>query len=394
MAAIYKILPDIQRANARVMLMNDSFLLVQNAPELFDDKCGGVYGLVWTDTDSDPTRHIQSYIWSLSACEVDSFIGFYEQLKAVFITSMNSYNNLKLILVGQGVLFPLFTSMQVLTRIQTRHKRYELIHWKYSTLNVRMLHTISVHHSCHHTMLLWNNQKVLIPHGYPAIKLKKFFVTNDSWLSEDESSRTRLPPSFSAIIYKKMNHDFNHLSKDDLKNHFAEWGKTEGRIYSAKPLVIKDWIKDELMKMGDVGESAMLIFEDYLATLNSVICTIRENDKLVWESSLVYVIPFNPYLPWGVIRASDMFFCITWPLGVHFTSSKAYQWLPMVLWMCYESFRKKHKCYYHCSALLVARSVCQNGVIWGFLHCSNYTGIILMLQSIYHGQWYFGCVIV
>ena len=78
-----------------------------------------------------------------------------------------------------------------------------------------------------------------------------------------------------------MNHDFNHLSKDDLKNHFAEWGKTEGRIYSAKPLVIKDWIKDELMKMGDVGESAMLIFEDYLATLNSVICTIRENDKLV-----------------------------------------------------------------------------------------------------------------
>lgn len=245
MAAIYKILPDIQRTNARVMLMNDSFLLVRNVPELFDDKCGGVCGLVWTDTDSDPTRHIQSYIRSLSACEVDRFIEFYEQTKS----SVHNVNEL----------------------IQ----QFEInLGWARGTVSAVYKYA-GAHPDTDKA------QKVLIPHGYPAIKLKKFFVTNDSWLSEDESSRTRLPPSFSAIIYKKMNHDFNHLSKDDLKNHFAEWGKTEGRIYSAKPLVIKDWIKDELMKMGDVGESAMLIFEDYLATLNSVICTIRENDKLV-----------------------------------------------------------------------------------------------------------------
>ena len=60
-------------------------------------------------------------------------------------------------------------------------------------------------------------QKVLLPLGYPAIKLKKFFVTDDPWLYMNETSRPELPPSFSAITYKKMNHDLNHLSGSDLE---------------------------------------------------------------------------------------------------------------------------------------------------------------------------------
>ena len=109
--------------------------------------------------------------------------------------------------------------------------------------------------------------KALIPQGYPAIKLKKFFVTDDPWLSEPESSRAKLPPSFSATIYKRMNHDLNYLSDEDAKKHFAEDGKNEDRIYSSLPLVIKSWLREELVKMGG-EETTIAILEAYLDALN------------------------------------------------------------------------------------------------------------------------------
>ena len=144
---------------------------------------------------------------------------------------------------------------------------------------------------CHHViailtftllLLAFCFYQVLIPKGYPAIKLKKFFVTDDPWLSEPESSRSRLPPSFSASIYKRMNHDLNHLSDQDLEKHFAEDGKNEDRIYSSLPLVIKSWLREELVKMeGDGedhdggGESTIAILEAYLEALNRGIVNAR-----------------------------------------------------------------------------------------------------------------------
>ena len=72
-----------------------------------------------------------------------------------------------------------------------------------------------------------------------------------------------------------MNHDLNHLSDERLKKHFAENGKNEDRIYSSLPLVIKSWLREELIKMesdGDDhdggGESTIDILEAYLAALN------------------------------------------------------------------------------------------------------------------------------
>jgi hypothetical protein len=109
--------------------------------------------------------------------------------------------------------------------------------------------------------------KVLVPKGYPAIKLKKFFVTDDPWLSESDTTRSKLPPSFSASIYKRMNHDLNYLSDEDAEKHFAEDGKNEDRIYSTLPLVIKGWLGEELMKMGG-EESTIAILEAYLTALN------------------------------------------------------------------------------------------------------------------------------
>lgn len=105
--------------------------------------------------------------------------------------------------------------------------------------------------------------------------MKKFFVTNDPWLLEDDTTRSPLPPSFSSAIYKAMNHDLNHLSDDDLEKHFVEWGKNEDRIYSTLPLVIKDWLRKELMKEEQNNsaqkDSTIEILEDYLAALNKAI---------------------------------------------------------------------------------------------------------------------------
>lgn len=84
MTALYRLLPELERTNARVMLLNDSFLLTRPVPALWDDACGGVCGLVWTADPSDKTRHIQSYLRSLSMCEVFRYIRFYEENKLTF----------------------------------------------------------------------------------------------------------------------------------------------------------------------------------------------------------------------------------------------------------------------------------------------------------------------
>jgi len=245
MAALYKILPDIERTNARVMLMNDSFLLHRNVPELLDDKCGGVCGLAWTAPPNDPERHIQSYLRSVSACEAHNYMAFYEKSRG----SVHNVNEL----------IQLFEMNLDWTSSTTGSVSAE---YEYA----------GAHPDADEA------QRALISRGYPAIKLKKFFETSDPWLSQDDGARPRLPPSFSAVAYRKMNHDLNHLSEDDLENHFVEWGKDEGRIYSAtRKLVVKRWMEEELRKMGEACESTMGILEDYLDALNGSIAAIARS---------------------------------------------------------------------------------------------------------------------
>ena len=117
-------------------------------------------------------------------------------------------------------------------------------------------------------------QKLLLPRAYPAIKLKKFFVTDDPWLSENESTRSRLPPAFSVGIYRKMNHDLTFLNKTGLEDHFATLGKNEDRIYSSRPLVVKGWITEELHKLDD-GQSTIHILQDYLSALNAHVAELN-----------------------------------------------------------------------------------------------------------------------
>ena len=80
--AIEKLLPEIQSTNARVMLINDSFVLTRNVPELWPDDCGDVCGLVWTAPEDDESRHIQSYIRTLSSCAVERYRNFYYEKKS------------------------------------------------------------------------------------------------------------------------------------------------------------------------------------------------------------------------------------------------------------------------------------------------------------------------
>jgi len=80
--AIERLLPEIQSTNARVMLINDSFVLTRNVPELWPDDCGDVCGLVWTASKDDESRHIQSYIRTLSSCAVERYRNFYYQKKS------------------------------------------------------------------------------------------------------------------------------------------------------------------------------------------------------------------------------------------------------------------------------------------------------------------------
>ena len=93
--------------------------------------------------------------------------------------------------------------------------------------------------------------------------------------------------------YKRMNHDLNHLSDSDLEKHFRENGKDEDRIYSSTlPLVIKDWLREELVSMdnnggmeGGEGQSTLAILEDYLAALNRDIVS-RSSDVAVDEKKI------------------------------------------------------------------------------------------------------------
>jgi hypothetical protein len=80
--AIEQFLPEIQSTNARVMLINDSFVLTRNVPELWSDDCGDVCGLVWTASKDDASRHIQSYIRTLSSCAMERYRNFYYQKKS------------------------------------------------------------------------------------------------------------------------------------------------------------------------------------------------------------------------------------------------------------------------------------------------------------------------
>jgi len=118
-------------------------------------------------------------------------------------------------------------------------------------------------------------QRALLSQGYPAIKLKKFFVTDDPWLSEDAARRPRLPPSFSAEVYRSMNHDLAHLGVRELEDHFATFGKHEARVYSSRPLLIKEWLKQYLLQEKE-GVRVLRILEDYLGALNDA---IREMPK-------------------------------------------------------------------------------------------------------------------
>jgi len=233
--AIERLLPEIQSTNARVMLINDSFVLTRNVPELWHDDCGDVCGLVWTASEADESRHIQSYIRTLSSCAAERYRNFYYQKKSdirnVHELIVEFELNLSWVGGGRG------GGVSAIYEYAGAHPDDEAA------------------------------QKVLIPQGYPAIKLKKFFVTDDPWLSEPETTRSKLPPSFSATIYKRMNHDLNYLSDEDAKKHFAVDGKNEDRIYSSLPLVIKSWLREELIKMGG-EETTIAILEAYLAALN------------------------------------------------------------------------------------------------------------------------------
>ena len=242
MVALEQLLPEIRRTNARTMLINDSFLLRDDVPELWDVECGQVCGLAWTTPDSDPRRHIQSYIRTLSSSAVERYTEFFENHKG---------------------------------RVHTVHELIELfevnLEWAKregdGDASVSAIYDYTGAHPDADAA-----QKVLIHQGYPAIKLKKFFTTDDPWLSENDATRPRLPPSFSSAIYRRMNHDLNHLSDSDLENHFATAGKYEDRIYSSLPLEMKDWLKKELM-LGREGHSTIRILEDYLAAVNSGIAS-------------------------------------------------------------------------------------------------------------------------
>ena len=80
--AIEQLLPEIIESNARVMLINDSFVLTRNVPELWSNDCGDVCGLVWTASKDDASRHFQSYIRTLSSCGVEQYRNFYYSKKS------------------------------------------------------------------------------------------------------------------------------------------------------------------------------------------------------------------------------------------------------------------------------------------------------------------------
>ena len=302
MIALYPLLPSIQllQQDSRIMLMNDSFLLTRPTPELWNPTiCGSVCGLVWTGPDdgSDPTRHIQSYIRTLDYCAVLRYMDFYERNKKM-VHNVNE----------------LIVSFEI--NLDWAHQEPEGINgrgssswWSNSLLrgssssgksnggdvrkednnrDVTALYDYAGGHPDDEYA-----QHVLLTQNYPAIKLKKFFITDDPWLfavldkkdkanhnnitttlseeKEEVEEEEDLPPSFSTTIYRRTNHDLNHLSDNDLCKHFRTSGKYENRIYSnTLPLVMKGWLRIELERM--------MKEYDYIGVYNSQ-ASEEEEDK-------------------------------------------------------------------------------------------------------------------
>ena len=219
--------------NSEVMLINDSFVLLRPIPELW--QCVGVCGLGWTAPTGDPSRHFQSYLRVLTSCEVDNYKYFYQR-------HSNSKNVQEL--------------------IQTLEVN---LSW---ASNTKALYEFAGGHPDEDAV-----QKQLLSKGYPALKLKKFFETNDPWLKLKRNGEgERISPSLDLEVYRSKNHDLNHLPDAELEKHFAEYGWNENRVYSKLPLVTKDWLRNELIK-GPSSNELMSILNDYLAALN------RGNDK-------------------------------------------------------------------------------------------------------------------
>lgn len=222
--------------NSSVMLLNDSFLLLRPIPELWD--CNGVCGLAWTAPKGDAARHFQSYLRVLTPCEVGNYMYFYQR-----------HSHLR----------------NVQELIQTLEVN---LSW---ASEVKALYEYSGGHPDEDGV-----QRQLLKIGYPAIKLKKFFETNDPWLllKFHEETSSRISPSLDLDVYRSKNHDLNHLSNKELEDHFAAFGWKENRVYSRLPLVIKGWLSEELRGMSG-GEEVMSILEDYLMALN------RGNEKVM-----------------------------------------------------------------------------------------------------------------
>lgn len=213
----------------RIVLLNDSFLLVRPVPELFDDKQhNDVLGLVWSS--NEPDRHIQSYIRSLSSEGTLSYMSYYDK-NAGSVTSVHDF----------------------IVKFEVNAD------WSPSPVEA-IFEAPKAGHPDNDA-----SQKELIAKGYPAIKLKKFHVPDDPWLSEPDGIRARLPPSFSADAYRKANHDLNHMTDEELENHFANFGKNEDRVYSNLPRTIKPWLRAELTKAG--ATSSLALLEDYVKDL-------------------------------------------------------------------------------------------------------------------------------
>ena len=221
----------LQRMIRRVILINDSFVLIRKVPELFESR-GDVLGLVWTGPPSDPNTHIQSYLRSLSATGALAFLNYCEkEIKSAVSVS------------------------QVIRKFET------YLGW--SPSGVQSLYEAA---ECGHPDSD-DAQRELLPKGYPAIKLKKYHVPDDPWLQLDPESRPDISPSFSENVYRKSNHDLNHMSDKQLRNHFASHGWQEGRVYSNLPLKIKPWLGEFLVSRG--AHSALEIFKDHLQVLNA-----------------------------------------------------------------------------------------------------------------------------
>ncbi|KAL3780857.1 hypothetical protein HJC23_001590 [Cyclotella cryptica] len=233
------------------MLLNDSFLLPPPTPTLWN--CHGVCGLAWTAPPHDPSRHFQSYLRVLSPCALEAF--------RRFVGGIN----------GGGP--------QRMTNVQDVIQRLEVnLSWARETRNeeVRALFEYAGGHPDEDAI-----QRKLVGEGYPAIKLKKFFETEDPWLrhrlaeeegghgGEEEEGGRRVSPALDLEVYRKKNHDLNHLSDQELEEHFANYGWRENRIYSRLPLVMKGWLREELENLpGKRGEEVIAILEDYLTMLN------------------------------------------------------------------------------------------------------------------------------